>query len=594
MKKLFKHGLSLILCLCLVFGTVTPALAIAGNSSEINSSESVSSILPDNVKTDFNYTLASFVNKLSNMLINVIGNILNFFIPSTSAIKSYSDFNIDDYGNFYSGTEEFLDSPSQEAQWNLGYAQQSIMPDDFGEVPYTMGGYDVMAQTTESYDDLCVRTIVLNDNSGRGSVAFCVLDAIGISNYDVRLIRAALSDFAKENNIVSINVSVTHTHSGIDLQGVWDNTLDNVINNLTVGNLGITQLQSGVNRKFLNTVIEKTAQSVKDAYADMTAGVLTLAEKNIGENYLHDRTAPYNFDGNLYRLVFTPFDITKSSTIIASFSAHPEKSGYEHTVISGDFVPYIEQVVNKAGYNFIYIQGCVGTVTYSCNLTDDGIDELSRYESAVRYGHEIGYVILGMTKTQAECKALNYELGDLLGYSTNSNCTPWYSNWTAVKQENVLPILNIAHKQYEIEVSNVLMNIIGKSGITDYLFLYDNKTAKYYSITECGYMELGNSLKVLLNPGETYGEILMGGKGLEDFEYESYRELFGENVIVFDLVNDAIGYIQPDSRFVMAGIEYSEEKDEFDGNTWCLISYGKNTASKVVGEFAELVETAIH
>ena len=537
--------------------------------------------------------LAKIVNTLSNVLITVIGKVLNLVIPATPALNSYKDFNLDEYGNFLPGMEEFLDEPAAGAQWHLGYAQESILPDDFGTVPYTMGGYGLMAETTETFDGLWVRTIIMNDGSGRGNVVFCVLDAIGIANADVRLIREAVADFAEANDIVSINVGVTHTHSGIDLQGVWDNTVGNVLSNLTLGTLGLAELKSGVDRKFLNTIVEQTAKSIKDAYADMKAGTLELATMDIGDDYLRDRTAPYNYDGNMYRLEFTPDQKGATPTIITTFGVHPENSGFGHTVISADFIPYTEQVLNDAGYNFIFIQGAVGTITYDRHYSNDGLD-LSRYEEAVRYGYEIGYMLLGMTKTEAECKAINFAYGDYLGvaeYEGQENYTVWYEGWTPVEEEEVKPLLNIKNKQYVIEVSNVLLDIIGKVGITDYFFLYDNTTGKYYEVTECAYMEIGDSLKVLISPGEHYGEILNGGAGLEGFQYDSYRDMFGEDVIIFDLMNDAIGYIEPDPEFVMAGMKYSEENDEFDTDTWCLISFGEHTASTVAGEFVSLVDS---
>ena len=83
----------------------------------------------------------------------------------------------------------------------------------------------------------------------------------------------------------------------------------------------------------------------------------------------------------------------------------------------------------------------------------------------------------------------------------------------------------------------------------------------------------------------------MGGEGLKGFKYQSLREMYGENIIVFDLMNDAIGYIEPDDDFVMAGVQYSEKKESFDTDTWCLISWGKNTASKVISEFMDLVDS---
>lgn len=619
MKKVLLSVISVILCLSLMIPVGVTAFAeVPADDTAIVEDTNVSfddifadvdlsglgdiaaglgdkfeSLSSTSFKVLFMNFLAKIVNTLSNVLITVIGKALNLVIPATPALNSYADFNLDEYGNFFPGMEEFLDEPAAGAQWHLGYAQESILPDDFGEVPYTMGGYGLMAETTETFDGLWVRTIIMNDGTGRGNVAFCVLDAIGIANADVRLIREAVADFAKANNIVSINVGVTHTHSGIDLQGVWDNTVGNVLSNITLGALGLTELKSGVDRKFLQTIIDQTAKSIKDAYADMEAGTLELAKMDIGDDYLRDRTAPYNYDGNMYRLEFTPDDKNEEPTIITTFGVHPENSGFGHTVISADFIPYTEKVLNDAGYNFIFIQGAVGTITYDRHYSNDGLD-LSRYEEAVRYGYEIGYMLLGMTKTEEECKAINFAYGDYLGvaeYEGQENYTVWYEGWEPVGEEEVEPLLNIKNKQYVIEVSNVLLDIIGKVGITDYFFLYDDATGKYYEVTECAYMEIGDALKVLITPGETYGEILNGGKGLENFEYDSYHDMFGENVIVFDLMNDAIGYIEPDPEFVMAGMKYSEENDAYDTDTWCLISFGEHTASKVVGEFVSLVDS---
>lgn len=625
MKKILLSALSVVLCFCLIVpigvtgfakNEETPIVAesdmtldeylaeCAANGNEVQVVSDDGNILEDlgdkfeslsstSAHVILMKTVAKAVNLLSNTLVDVIAGILGKIIPMAPVLNEYDGFNLDEYGNFYAGMDKFLDEPAAGAQWNLGYSQASILPDDFGTTPYTMGGYGLMATTTETFDGLWVRTIVLNDGSGRGSVAFCVLDAIGIANADVRLIREAISEFAAENNIVSVNVSVTHTHSGIDLQGVWDNTVTNVLNNVTLAKLGLTSVKSGVNRNFLNKIIDQTAKTIKEAYTGMESGSLTFAKKDIS-NYLRDRTAPYTFDGNLYRLTFTPDDQKSKPTVIASFSAHPENSGYSLTVISGDFVPYIEEVINAAGCNFIYIQGCIGTITYQRGSSNDGISGLNRHDEAVRYGHEIGYIILGMTKNEQECKEMNYALGDFMNeaeYGSQDGYSSWYKNWKPVAETEVEPMLNIAHKQYIIEVSNKLMHIIAKTGITDYFFLYDDSNGKYYTVTESGYMELGDTLLVELCPGETYGELLMGGEGLDGFKYPSLREMYGENIIVFDLMNDAIAYIEPDDDFVMAGIQYSESKDDFDTDTWCLISWGKNTATTVISEFMSLVDS---
>ena len=130
--------------------------------------------------------------------------------------------------------------------------------------------------------------------------------------------------------------------------------------------------------------------------------------------------------------------------------------------------------------------------------------------------------------------------------------------------------------------NNIAQLFIGK--------IYSADMLGYYTVTEVGYMEIGDVLKVYISPGETFGELLDGGKGIEGFPYDSIRDTVGENTIVFDLMNDAAGYVANDANFVLAGLQYNEADDVFDSDTWCLISYGKNTASTLLSHFYGLVE----
>ena len=50
-------------------------------------------------------------------------------------------------------------------------------------------------------------------------------------------------------------------------------------------------------------------------------------------------------------------------------------------------------IMNDAGYNFIFIQGNVSTVTSGRGDSNDGLDT-NAHSTAVRYGYEIGYMLL--------------------------------------------------------------------------------------------------------------------------------------------------------------------------------------------------------
>lgn len=602
MKKTFKLAVSLILCLCFML----PSVAFA-SENEV-SYASVAEYF-DDVSKETIFSRA--VNGLSNFVLNdLLGTALKFIIPDSAAVEDYEKFNIDEYDNFYAGTETFIDEPQGDKVWSLGYGKASVLPEDFGEKEYAKGAYipyifgnDMYTDEDGNKEDLMARAIVMNDGSGRGNVVFIALDAMGYANADVRTIREALKDIAKEYNIVSINVSCTHIHTGIDSQGVWTDPIGCIINNSFSK---ITRnVKYGVERSFIKSVAEGSRKAVEAALADMTEGKLYYSQFN-GEDYVYDRTAPISLDTNIYKLEFTPFDENKTPTIIATFGCHPESASYdwasadpEKTLsfdkkFTPDFIWSAEMVMNDAGYNFIFIQGNVSTVTSARGLTGDGVDEFpgNAHYTSIRYGYEIAYILLGMNMNKEERIELNKNTGDRLDVKKltgGERYTVWYEGLETVEAKEVKPVLNIKHKQFTVQIENNIIVLLGKTSVADNFVLKDN-WGRYYTVSEVGYLEIGDEMKVYMSPGETFGELVFGGEGAQGFELLPVREYTGENIIVMDLMNDAAGYVANPANYCLAGIQYNEEKDTYDSDTWCLISYGKNSATSFIGNFYDIYD----
>ena len=604
MKKTARIIISLLLCCCLITPTVAFAAperaAFSSVQEYIEQSQTDTGLL---VKIQ----LSKILNALSNFFLNgVLGTALKLIIPDSAAVTDFEEFNIDEYDNFYAGMESFIDEPQGKKVWSLGYGKASVLPADFGEKSYAKGAYlpyvfgDAMYEDEDgNKEDLMARAIVMDDGSGRGKVVFIALDAMGFANADVRLVREALKEIAKEHNIVSINVSCTHIHTGIDSQGVWTDPIRCILNNIFS-----SDVKYGVERSFIESVVAGSKQAVEDALKDMTTGQLYYSQTEL-EEYVHDRTAPIALDKNLYKLEFVPFDTDEAPTVIATFGCHPESASYDWASadpdkplsfdkkITADFIWYTETILNDAGYNFIFLQGNVSTVTSLRYRTGDGVEQSAHY-SAVRYGYEIGYIILGMNMTRAERIELNKLTGDRLGIEEYGDkyeeYTIWYDNLETVQKVEVKPVLNVKHEQFTVKIDNNIIALLGKTSVADNFVLKDD-FGRYYTVSEVGYLEIGDNMKVYMSPGETFGELLLGGSGAKGFEYTPIREYTGEDIIIMDLMNDAAGYVANPANYVLAGLQYNEYTGVFDSDTWCLISYGKGAAPTFIGNFYKIYDS---
>lgn len=605
MRKAIRTVLSLLLCLCLTMPTA--AFAADAEPMSFNPVQDYIDEMQMDAGLLAKIQLSKVLNFISNFVINdVLGKALNIIIPDSAAVADFEDFNIDEYGNFYAGMDSFIDEPQGEKVWSLGYGKASVLPADFGEKSYAKGAYlpyvfgDSMYTDEDGQEeDLMARAVVMNDGSGRGNVVFISLDAMGFANADVRLVREALKDIAKENNIVSINVSCTHIHTGIDSQGVWTDPIGCILNNIVSPNV-----KYGVERSFIDSVVKGSKKAVEAALKDMTKGKLYYSEASL-EEYVHDRTAPISLDKTLYKLEFVPFDSGKTPTVLATFGCHPESASYDWASadpdkplsfdkkFTSDFIWYTEKILNSAGYNFIFIQGNVSTVTSLRYRTGDGVEQSAHY-SAVRYGYEIGYMLLGINMTMEERLALNESTGDRLGIKEYGDVyeeyTPWYNDLPQVEAQEVKPVLNIKHEQFTVQIDNNIISLLGKTSVADNYVLKDNR-GNYYTVSEVGYLEIGDNMKVYLSPGETFGELVYGGSGARGFEYAPIREYTGEDIIVMDLMNDAAGYVANPANYVLAGLQYNEFTGVFDSDTWCLISYGKGAAPAFIGNFYKIYDS---
>ncbi len=533
----------------------------------------------------------------------------------------------DDIKAYVGGFErKYLSSLSKKAVWKLGYSQESILPPDIGSKKYCIAGNTRLPANYANgvLDDIRVRTVCIDDCSGRGAVVLCSVDCIGLSNKNIRKIRAMLSDFSKENNISYINISSTHTHSSIDTMGIWGEIITVLSNNRRYLKKGEGQLSDSCDNEYMEFLFGKICSSVKSAFNDMREG--KLYESYMGKNstegitensslkdrglygYVWDRREPCDCSTQLLRLRFVPADKSKKETILLNFGAHPYinsmklKGKGNGDLISGDFVYNLGDYIERNNYNFIFFNGPVAAV-YPTRLYND---RLNLQSQAKAVGEEIGRISLSMTMDDQDIMknpAVNpytYEIQS--GFFKNGERSQ-YSRWleskgTQIIEENELePLLNLSIKKADLQVDNPIFYAIAKHRIGSYTILPKTED-EYASFTEVGLLELGKKRKIALVPGELEPAVLSGSAAVgaeESFSKTSFSSTAlnvsaeDENLTVFGLTNDAIGYIIPDNDFLMMFLGTGKKMKQLFGNHYLeIFSFGKNTAVSIADAFNDI------
>lgn len=639
--KALKKVIAVFLSLCMVFGCVAAASSATAKTADtetetVDKSFITSSITsnrklldPVYVRIDGNkYNLLNPIEAIMAMigadteqeketigftyLELVFMTILNCLaVPAPVANTTFVDADKYTSPDLMPGHETFINS-NPNGVWSLGYDQSSLVPDDVLDRPYYLGGYllqNFPSNTVEEVlDDMNVYTVVMDDGSGRGKVAFCTIECIGISNKDIRDIRNLLKDFAKENNIVSINVTATHCHSEIDTMGLWNPFFLKMANNTLAAltNQLIFKTKPGPDEQFMNLLKERTAQSIKDATKSMEEGKLYFSQKDCAEYFSDDRD-PTGYDGNLYVLRFDPAKDGVDETLIVNEPAHPyitglktdESSGKQ---LSGDYTAAMNQVLGEHGFNFMPIIGATLGIYSDRGPTNDDVDLPERWMQADRYGKELAYIAMSMTKTEEEIKASPYVKDNEKLQNEIANggehYTLWYEDWEPVEETEVEPILNVASKEVIITVENPVLMLVGKMGLVNHRIL-DNGDGTYSTPTEVGYAEFGTNIKVAMMPGEISPELIYGGVTMDaensfsgcDFPGKSCAEALGTTeddvLLCFGLCNDEIGYILNDNDYCMI---FFDDMEPFGDHYQETIAFSRSSGSSLMAAFEELIK----
>lgn len=460
--------------------------------------------------------------QLLDKLVSALGKVLNFLIPGLNLGNRWQNY--DSYitpEEFYPGEDVFETQIKDDAQWSAGYAYASLLEglDIFNGTFFMAGTLEPMEGRvpTKVIDDQGVSVYALSDGSS-GIVVQAVLDGYGLARGDVLAIREKLADFAAEKNIISINVSVLHQHSCIDILGMGAPLVPAIFKNPAMSLIGadMDQFVGGKSIEFMNNLYNVVADTVITAVNDMETGTLYYGSVDASE-LMYDKREPIVFDGELHRFRFDPDNENSNEIWLCEAGIHCVGFGAGADVISADFPYYFkEHIKETTGADVVYIQGAELAITTEYdNITTTDTAENARVKA---YGTELAK------------KAISIE------------------NDVALD-----PVLNVKFAEVAIATDNQILTLVVREGLINSVITKD--FLNYNIITEIGYMELGNKIGVVILPGEIAPEIIWGGVvgadkswTNETWDYAPMSETAKiDKLICFGLNNDQIGYVLADN-----------------------------------------------
>ena len=501
--------------------------------------------------------IMKFLYNLLNVLTEVLVKAITIIYPNPSEWKDVSE---NTGADILTGDTAYRTTPAAGARWSLGYASRSVIPDDFEAGKYYLGRDLLNKKAQGIYDDMRIRMVALDDNSGDGVSLIGALDCLGITSTDVREIRNAVVEYGKKNGIKvnTVDICATHCHSALDSQGVstefFYKLFANGFNNFFEIFPELPGLEAAT--AFKEYFIKESITACEEAIKDMEAGRLFYDVVDSSDYVKDKRDLVAKEDlPPIVCFKFVP-DSGSEMTYFANVTCHPTSNSASHEYVNSDYPFYVDKYIkDNTGANFMLCQGALGQVSRDIYVDETGMTEFESWG--------------------ADSRALGQYFGeDII---------------TAEYEKELKPILNVKHAEIMNAPENSILALACMVRLVNNPVYYTEKGAAISS--EVGYFELGHEVGFAMFPGEFYPETFWGteitnGANWDGTEWKypsMHTSVKDVDVYCISLCDDATGYVVPDNYFAFMGHIIGEEiADE-------TLSVGKHQASFLLDEYLALV-----
>ena len=428
-------------------------------------------------------------------------------------------------------------------KFDVGFAMKETMPDDFESKKYYIAGHKMAQDMTGFHDPVTVSAMWIGCGEEGGVMMVCA-DIIGLTNFEVSIIRASLEEFSCKAKCKAINVCCSHSHAGFDTVGYW-------------GKLP----KSGK----VDTYMQKLFKNIKDvcieAYDNRKTGDLYIGTTHVPDAQ-YDKRPPVVLHDTLTRIRFVPDDGSKETWLL-NYAAHPNTLGGSNTLCSADYPYFLRQTIYKEkDVNVLYGIGAIGAV-------DPGFPDIEdRWKRVELQGETLGKAAL-----------------------------------TINNDEKMKPEITVLQQPFYYYADNAVLAFLALLKVMSSKLVAAKKGDLGLAlVSEMTYMKIG-SQQILLMPGELFPEVAYGGydsaensatgRGPEIDPKPLVDIAEDENLLIFGVTNDMTGYVVAPNDFILHKTQpyLSNGRDRFDRSHYHETnSMGYSAAQTLTDEFADIMK----
>ena len=395
----------------------------------------------------------------------------------------------------------------QAQKFEVGSAFRNISP----KMPVLVsGGTGKPNPASIKKGELTTRVIVIT--KGKTKIAIVSIDNLGVPKVVGDRIRALVPKIKAEN----IVIGATHTHSAPDVYGFADEN----------GN-------SGTDLKYIDMLVEKSAEAINEAYKNAKPAYLKVAVGEAKGKIAYNYYAPKLYDPRVGVMQFISAKTGQAIATLVNYATHPEIIGSDRNICTPDLIgPLYDKIEAEKGGMAIFMNSAQGGMVTADNRRENG-KEANDWNECIRIGELLASESLRIIKD-------------------------------AEIQKD--PKIFITSSEVKIPVESDLMKFILKHALLKY-----NMNDKGEAVTRMNLLNIGTAQAITI-PGEA----------LPNIGFYIKRKMNTDNPFLFGLTNDAFGYIIT--------------KEDFNGfkryRYICETSLGEKTADIVINAALNLTNNS--